>query len=414
MQGKWLSRKTLQYGLLLAVSVATLSGCVSAVTTDMRADNTTAQDSEGAVVAGGDAAVAVAAPTDGAQAAAMTADAASAEAGQQTAGADMASLVMQPASLDAGKASIYSSGGGAPTGTADAAKTAGMNASAGSLYAGSGAAGAEQTGRLPVEDMPPVDTSGQQQVLAATGGEDGLPANVPVPTTARTALVAEGAEGNAAGFALASQPEDGMAAGGARKDATQGSLFAGTVEAASEAGGVTRKPRRVLNRNAANAMQVASLGVLPGVSDATPLSSDDHSEADEVDDDTPEFKEVASLAGLARLAPNGLWLQTEKVKTGCFKPELLQVLKTVENHYGKPIIVTSGLRAIKPGRSKQSLHTRCEAADIQISGVTKWELAEYLRSMPGRGGVGTYCHTESVHIDVGAERDWNWRCRRKK
>jgi len=27
--------------------------------------------------------------------------------------------------------------------------------------------------------------------------------------------------------------------------------------------------------------------------------------------------------------------------------------------------------------------------------------------------VGTYCHTESVHVDVGPERDWNWRCRRR-
>jgi uncharacterized protein YcbK (DUF882 family) len=33
--------------------------------------------------------------------------------------------------------------------------------------------------------------------------------------------------------------------------------------------------------------------------------------------------------------------------------------------------------------------------------------------MPGRGGVGTYCHTNSVHVDVGPERDWNWRCRRR-
>ena len=53
-------------------------------------------------------------------------------------------------------------------------------------------------------------------------------------------------------------------------------------------------------------------------------------------------------------------------------------------------------------------------ADIQIKGVSKWELATYLRSLPERGGVGTYCHTASVHIDIGPQRDWNWRCRRKK
>ena len=63
--------------------------------------------------------------------------------------------------------------------------------------------------------------------------------------------------------------------------------------------------------------------------------------------------------------------------------------------------------------AKNSMHMYCAAADIQISGVSKWELAKYLRSMPGRGGVGTYCHTESVHVDIGPERDWNWRCRRR-
>ena len=36
----------------------------------------------------------------------------------------------------------------------------------------------------------------------------------------------------------------------------------------------------------------------------------------------------------------------------------------------------------------------CAAADVQVPGVSKWELANYVRSMPGRGGVGTYCHTE--------------------
>ncbi|MDH6229534.1 uncharacterized protein YcbK (DUF882 family) [Mesorhizobium soli] len=57
----------------------------------------------------------------------------------------------------------------------------------------------------------------------------------------------------------------------------------------------------------------------------------------------------------------------------------------------------------------------CAAVDIQIEGVSKWEPANYVRSMPGRGGVsGIYCHTDSVHVDVGSERHWNWRCRRPR
>jgi uncharacterized protein YcbK (DUF882 family) len=55
----------------------------------------------------------------------------------------------------------------------------------------------------------------------------------------------------------------------------------------------------------------------------------------------------------------------------------------------------------------------CAAADIVVEGVSKWELAQFARSLPGRGGVGTYCHTNAVHVDVGPERDWNWRCGRR-
>ena len=399
--------KTLRYGLLLAVSIATLSGCVSAVSSDMRADMKPMSEEEN-VAEGGTSetttpVVAGTATKQDANATADTAGAAGQQAGDEAA-RDLAGAVMQPTTLNAGQASIYSNGGQVtPAGTAYAAQTTGTNAAVNSLYGGA-AQDAGQSGRLPVEDMPPVGTAGQQVATFEDGQAVALPANIPIPRTARTALLAD----PAAGQVLATADT-----------LPEGSLFAGKPGEQEQFDGqrFSEKPRRVLNRNSANATKVASLGAVPGVTSASALlSSDstDHSEAEEIDDSAPQFKEVASLAGLARLAPNGLWLQTEKVKTGCFKPELLEVLKTVEQHYGKPIIVTSGLRDIKVNRAKQSLHTRCEAADIQIAGVTKWELADYLRSMPGRGGVGTYCHTESVHIDIGPERDWNWRCRRRK
>jgi uncharacterized protein YcbK (DUF882 family) len=127
--------------------------------------------------------------------------------------------------------------------------------------------------------------------------------------------------------------------------------------------------------------------------------------------------QVASAAGMARLAPNGLLKQNETVDVACLKPSLVRVLKTIEGHYGRKMTVTSGYRDPARNRrangAKNSLHMYCAAADVQVPGVSKWELANYIRSMPGRGGVGTYCHTESVHVDVGPERDWNWRCRRR-
>ena len=128
--------------------------------------------------------------------------------------------------------------------------------------------------------------------------------------------------------------------------------------------------------------------------------------------------ELASAAGMARLAPGFLVKQRETVQTSCLKPALLGLLKLVQYHYGDPVVITSGYRGeahnSRVGGVRHSKHMSCEAADIQVDGISKWDLAGYLRSLPGRGGVGTYCYTDSVHLDIGEKRDWNWRCRRRK
>lgn len=122
----------------------------------------------------------------------------------------------------------------------------------------------------------------------------------------------------------------------------------------------------------------------------------------------------AALPGMTRIAPNGLHVQNDNVEVGCFKPDLLKVIKTVESHFGRPVVITSGYRDEEHNRlvggADESMHKSCEAADIQIDGVTKWDIAAYIRSLPNRGGVGTYCHTDSVHLDTGKTRDWNWGC----
>jgi uncharacterized protein YcbK (DUF882 family) len=127
--------------------------------------------------------------------------------------------------------------------------------------------------------------------------------------------------------------------------------------------------------------------------------------------------QVASAAGLAGLTGGRLAVQHEKVDVSCLKPKLVQTLRQIERRFGKPVVVTSGYRNRSYNRlvggARESKHMSCEAADIQVPGVSKWDIAEYVRSLPGRGGVGTYCHTESVHVDIGSKRDWNWRCRRR-
>ncbi len=170
--------------------------------------------------------------------------------------------------------------------------------------------------------------------------------------------------------------------------------------------------------NAAGLTQVAALPRTAlqqqgnGLAGRTTMSDAfDESHIDEDDNKPTGLMKLASISGMTRVAPNGLVLQTNQVNVGCFKPELIRRIKEVEAHYKRPAIVTSGYRPPK-GVTQGSKHYTCEAADIQIKGVTKWELADYLRSLPDRGGVGTYCHTESVHMDIGEPRDWNWRCRR--
>lgn len=100
-------------------------------------------------------------------------------------------------------------------------------------------------------------------------------------------------------------------------------------------------------------------------------------------------------------------LQTASVETACLKPELIDVLRRVEGHYHQKVIITSGYRS--RGR-EGSLHKTCAAADIEIPGVSADQLANFARTIPGIGGVGTYCHASMIHVDVGTPRDWKYGC----
>ncbi len=181
------------------------------------------------------------------------------------------------------------------------------------------------------------------------------------------------------------------------------------------------QPLKPVKRDVLSDAPEADNGELPGVRQSALFeikhrnSASDDTNVDISEEDSGPIQ-VAYAAGLARLAPNGLKVQRESVDVACLKPQLVKVLKGVERHYGREVVVTSGFRSPSFNKrvrgAKHSLHMYCAAADIQVSGVSKWALAQYLRGLPGRGGVGTYCHTDSIHVDIGPDRDWNWRCSR--
>ncbi|NTE53632.1 YcbK family protein [Agrobacterium tumefaciens] len=390
---------------VVAVSLLGLAGCVSAVTDDEMAANArkpeiTAQQKPQT------AAAAVAAPAAGAQPghyvdpAVASASGGAMPAQQQTPGgpaqvygaaADIGGLTTQPTAISAGTSSIYSTARAAvPSAAADAA-----------------AAGATPSQKIVPAVSSVYSAPAQLQPasapVAAAVAEQHSENREPVPVPAPQQLAA-----------AAAQPAANAVSGGEKQEGegtgvTLAAFFAGAAK--------KRLPKMIENGAAAN----TEVAALPGAADRTmgialsgrSMMSDEFDDAhlDDEDNEPTGLMKLASLSGLTRVAPNGLLLQTDRVEVGCFKPDLIRMIKDVERHYNSPAIVTSGYRP--PKRVRQgSKHYTCDAADIQIKGVSKWELATYLRSLPDRGGVGTYCHTESVHMDTGEPRDWNWRCRR--
>jgi hypothetical protein len=96
--------------------------------------------------------------------------------------------------------------------------------------------------------------------------------------------------------------------------------------------------------------------------------------------------------------------QTDRVDIACLKPELVAIMRKAGDKFGATPVITSGQRS--RGRAG-SYHRRCMAADFFVPGVARADLARYLRTLPDAGGVGTYCHTKSVHIDIGEPRNWS-------
>ncbi len=95
------------------------------------------------------------------------------------------------------------------------------------------------------------------------------------------------------------------------------------------------------------------------------------------------------------------------LKDGDVDPELVEVLEDVRTHFGKPVVINSGLRCEshnkKQGGAKASQHLLGTAADIRIAGVSPNDVYAYLNEKyTTKYGVGKY--RIFTHIDVRANK----------
>lgn len=86
-------------------------------------------------------------------------------------------------------------------------------------------------------------------------------------------------------------------------------------------------------------------------------------------------------------------------------PKLVTYLDQLRIDFGKPVVITSGIRCKKyndslPGSSKTSLHLRGNAADVYIKGVKPDDIRRWWLSHTdgysycGTPNMGNACHVE--------------------
>lgn len=85
--------------------------------------------------------------------------------------------------------------------------------------------------------------------------------------------------------------------------------------------------------------------------------------------------------------------------------ELVQVLQAIRDHFGAPVVITSGYRTAAHNRAVggavYSQHQYGRAADIQVQDTDPLAVAAYAESlMPGWGGVGRY------PVKAGRAKGW--------
>lgn len=92
-------------------------------------------------------------------------------------------------------------------------------------------------------------------------------------------------------------------------------------------------------------------------------------------------------------------------------PELIKVLQSIRNHFGKSVTIMSAYRTPTKnkacGGTTYSQHLYGKAADIKVKDVAPITVAAYAEKLlPKKGGIGIY--KTFTHIDVRAKKSrWN-------
>lgn len=110
--------------------------------------------------------------------------------------------------------------------------------------------------------------------------------------------------------------------------------------------------------------------------------------------------------GRLKVAPNfsvSEFASKDGSRAVIINPVLPEYLQKARDHFGKPLIITSGYRTtshnIKVGGVGNSQHVFGNAADVYIPGVPVLELYNYLCDIAGNScGIGIY--DTFVHFDV--------------
>lgn len=92
---------------------------------------------------------------------------------------------------------------------------------------------------------------------------------------------------------------------------------------------------------------------------------------------------------------------------GDINSELIEVIQDVRDHFGEPVVISSGLRCEthnkRVGGAAKSQHLLGTAADLRIAKVNPGDVYDYLdKKYPNKYGVGRY--NTFTHIDVRANR----------